>query len=110
VVTRLPWLPETDDACVTDIAQDAAELFCADSGDYVPRRPDAPPKVADVDTPLGDTAKSSREQAGAHHSNRWLFGNWTATRSPVDDEQPPRDDASADFMREQVDDTEEEVF
>jgi len=98
VVTQLPWLPETDDSCLTDIDQDAAEVFCADSGDYVPRRPDARPTVADVDAPLADTAKSSRKQAGAHHSNCWLFGNWTATRSPVDDEQPPVDAASAEAM------------
>jgi hypothetical protein len=110
VVTRLPWLPETDDACVTEIDQDAAEVFGAVSGDYVPRFPDAPPKVADVDKPLTDTAKSSRRKASASNSDPGLFGNWKATSARVDDEQPPVDDAYVDFMGEQVDDTEEEVF
>jgi hypothetical protein len=55
-------------------------------------------------------AKASRKKAGARHSDLCMFGNWTATRSPVDDEQPPIDDAYADFTGEQVDNTEEEVF
>jgi hypothetical protein len=84
--------------CDSDIDQDAAEVFCADSGDYVPRRPDARPKVADVDTPLADMAKASRKKAGARHSDLCMFGNWMATRSPVDDEQPPVDAASAEAM------------
>jgi hypothetical protein len=93
-----------------DIDQDAIGVLSADSGDYVPRRADSPPKAADVDTPLGEMAKASRKKAGARHSNLCMFGNWTATRSPVDHEQPPGAKASADSMGEQVDDTEEEVF
>jgi hypothetical protein len=96
--------------CDSDIDQDAAGLLGTDSGHYVPHHPDAPPKVADVDTPLADMAKASRKKAGARHSDLCMFGNWTATRSPVGGEQPPIDDAYADFTGEQVDDTEGEVF
>jgi AAA domain len=98
IVSRLPRLPEIDDAGVTEIDQDVADVFAAVSADYVPRRPDAPPKVADVDTPLAETATSARKKAGAHHNNRWLFGNWTATRSPADDAPPPIDEAYADAI------------
>jgi hypothetical protein len=49
VVTQLPWLPEIDGSCVADIDEAIAEVFDADSGEYVPRRPDAPPKLLDAD-------------------------------------------------------------
>jgi hypothetical protein len=38
--------------CITDIDQDAAEVFGVDSGDRVRRRRDAPSKVLDVDVAL----------------------------------------------------------
>jgi hypothetical protein len=57
--------------------------------------------------PLADAAKSSRKTARARHTDRWLFGNWTATSAAVHDEQPPLDDAYADFMGKQVDNAEE---
>jgi hypothetical protein len=83
--TRLPWLPDTDDSCITDIGQDGAGVLCADSGDYVRRRPDASPKVLDVDVALEMAA---------------------APKPTV----PPFDESYADAMGEQVDGTEEEVF
>jgi hypothetical protein len=46
--TRLPWLPETDDSCITDIDQAAAGVFGEDSGDYGRCRPDALPNDVDV--------------------------------------------------------------
>jgi hypothetical protein len=83
--TRLPWLPETDDSCITDLDQDAAGVFGVDSGDYVRRRPDAPPTVLDVDVALEMAA---------------------APKPPV----PPLDDRHADARGKQVDTTEEEMF
>jgi hypothetical protein len=83
--TRLPWLPETDDSCITDIGQDAAGVIGVDSGDHVRRRPDASPTVLEVDVALEMAA---------------------ASKPPM----PPLDDRCADARGEQVDDTGEEMF
>jgi hypothetical protein len=85
VVTQLPWLPETDDSCLTDIDQDAAGVFGVESGDYLRRRPEVPPKMLDVDVALEMAA---------------------APKPPV----PLPDDRCADARGEQVDDTGEEMF
>jgi len=68
-----------------------------------PEKSVAPAKQVDVDKPLIDTASVSRKKTGSRHSNPWPCGNSTAKSAPVDD-------AYADFMGEQVDDTDEEVF
>jgi hypothetical protein len=81
---RLPWLPETDDSCITDNDQNAAGVFGVDSGDYMRRRPDALPKVLDVDVAL----------------------EMAAAPKPV----PLPDDRYVDARGEQVDDTGEEMF
>jgi hypothetical protein len=83
--TRLPWLPETDESCITDNDQDTAGVFGVDSGDYVRRRPDAPTKVLDVDVALEMAA---------------------APKPPV----LPFDGSDADARGEPVDDTKEEMF
>jgi hypothetical protein len=83
--TRLPWLPETDDSCITDIDQDAAAVIGMDSGDYVRRRPDASPTVLEVDVALEMAA---------------------ASKPPM----PPLDDRSVDARAGQVDTTQEEMF
>jgi hypothetical protein len=61
--------------------------------------------------PLAATAKLSK--ASSHNKDAWLFGHWQAKSSPIDDEQPPFDDAYADAMGEQMDNTDDddvEVF
>ena len=68
-----------------------------------PEQSGAPAKQVAVDTPRIDNARVSRKQPGSRHRNPWLYGNWTATSAPVDE-------AQADCMGEQVDDTDEEVF
>jgi hypothetical protein len=83
--TRLPRLPEIDESCTTDNDRDAAEVFYTDSGDYIPRRPDAPSKVLDVDVALEMAA---------------------APEPPVS----PVDDRYADALGKQVHHTEEEMF
>jgi hypothetical protein len=70
---------------VHDNDQDTAGVFGEDSGAYVRRHPDAPPKVLDGDVTLEMAA---------------------APKPPV----PPFDDRYADARGEQVDRTEEEMF
>jgi hypothetical protein len=68
-----------------------------------PEKSVAPATQVDGDQPLTDTANASRKKTGSRRSHPWLFGKRTAQSAPVDD-------GDADFMGEQVDTTEEEMF